>query len=331
MLSVNIDRAKAARYGLNIADIQQTVSTAVGGREAGTFFQGDRRFDILVRLPDTVRQDLEALRRLPVPLPQGAEGGRATYIPLGEVAALELAPGPNQVSRENGKRRVVISANVTGRDLGSFVADAQQAVSAVKVPAGYWTAWGGTFEQLQSASQRLQIVVPVALALVFLLLFTMFGNIKDGLLVFTGIPFALTGGILALWLRGIPLSISATVGFIALCGVAVLNGLVMISFVRSLRDEGGSLDDAVREGALTRLRPVLMTALVASLGFIPMAIATGTGAEVQRPLATVVIGGILSSTALTLLVLPVLYRLFHRRDDEETAPSPSRPAAGEAA
>jgi len=331
MLSVNIDRAKAARYGLNIADIQQTVSTAVGGREAGTFFQGDRRFDILVRLPDTVREDLEALRRLPVPLPQGAEVGRATYIPLGEVAALELAPGPNQVSRENGKRRVVISANVTGRDLGSFVADAQQAVSAVKVPAGYWTAWGGTFEQLQSASQRLQIVVPVALALVFLLLLTMFGNVKDGLLVFTGIPFALTGGILALWLRGIPLSISAAVGFIALCGVAVLNGLVMISFVRSLRDEGRSLDDAVWEGALTRLRPVLMTALVASLGFIPMAIATGTGAEVQRPLATVVIGGILSSTALTLLVLPVLYRLFHRRDDEETAPSQSQLAAGEAA
>jgi len=331
MLSVNIDRAKAARYGLNITDIQETVSTAVGGREAGTFFQGDRRFDILVRLPDTVRQDLEALRRLPVPLPQGAEGGRATYIPLGEVAALELAPGPNQVSRENGKRRVVISANVTGRDLGSFVADAQQAVSAVKVPAGYWTAWGGTFEQLQSASQRLQIVVPVALALVFLLLFTMFGNIKDGLLVFTGIPFALTGGILALWLRGIPLSISAAVGFIALCGVAVLNGLVMISFVRSLRDEGRSLDEAVWEGALTRLRPVLMTALVASLGFIPMAIATGTGAEVQRPLATVVIGGILSSTALTLLVLPVLYRLFHRRDDEETAPSPSQLPAGEPA
>jgi cobalt-zinc-cadmium resistance protein CzcA len=328
MLSVNIDRAKAARYGLNITDIQQTVSTAVGGREAGTFFQGDRRFDILVRLPDAVREDLEALRRLPVPLPQGAEGGRATYIPLAEVAALELAPGPNQVSRENGKRRVVISANVTGRDLGSFVADAQQAVSAVKVPAGYWTAWGGTFEQLQSASQRLQIVVPAALALVFLLLLTMFGNIKDGLLVFTGIPFALTGGILALWLRGIPLSISAAVGFIALCGVAVLNGLVMISFVRSLRDEGRSLDEAVREGALTRLRPVLMTALVASLGFIPMAIATGAGAEVQRPLATVVIGGILSSTALTLLVLPVLYRLLHRREQEEGAVSSSRLVIG---
>lgn len=317
MLSVNIDRAKAARYGLNITDVQETVSTAVGGREAGTFFQGDRRFDILVRLPDAVREDVEALRRLPIPLPQGSDAARGTYIPLGEVAALELAPGPNQVSRENGKRRVVISANVTGRDLGSFVSDAQQAVAAVKVPAGYWTAWGGTFAQLQSASQRLQIVVPLALAMVFILLFTMFGNIKDGLLVFTGIPFALTGGILALWLRDIPLSISAAVGFIALCGVAVLNGLVMLSFIRSLRDEGRTLDEAVWEGALTRLRPVLMTALVASLGFVPMAIATGTGAEVQRPLATVVIGGILSSTALTLLVLPVLYRLFHRRDEDE--------------
>jgi cobalt-zinc-cadmium resistance protein CzcA len=317
MLTVNIDRAKAARYGLNMTDVQETLATAVGGSEAGTFFQGDRRFDILVRLPDSVREDVEALRRLPIALPPGGEGTRATYIPLGEIAVLELAPGPNQVSRENGKRRVVISANVTGRDLGSFVADAQRAVAGVKIAAGYWTAWGGTFEQLQSASQRLQIVVPLALGMVFILLFTMFGNVKDGLLVFTGIPFALTGGILALWLRGIPLSISAAVGFIALCGVAVLNGLVMLSFIRSLRDEGKTLDEAVWEGALTRLRPVLMTALVASLGFIPMALATGTGAEVQRPLATVVIGGILSSTALTLLVLPILYRLFHRRDEEE--------------
>ncbi|MBW8778874.1 MAG: CusA/CzcA family heavy metal efflux RND transporter, partial [Burkholderiales bacterium] len=324
MLSVSIDRAKATRYGLNIADIQQTVSTAVAGRAAGTFFQGDRRFDIVVRLPDAVREDIQALRRLPIPLPQSTDGARTAYIPLGEVAALELAPGPNQVSRENGKRRIVVSANVTGRDLGSFVADARQAVSAVKIPAGYWTAWGGTFEQLQSATQRLQVVVPPALMMVFILLFTMFGNIKDGLLVFTGIPFALTGGVMALWLRGIPLSISAAVGFIALCGVAVLNGLVMLSFIRSLREEGKTLDEAVWEGALTRLRPVLMTALVASLGFVPMALATGTGAEVQRPLATVVIGGILSSTALTLLVLPVLYRLFHRRDEEEgTEPSPS--------
>lgn len=316
MLSVNIDRAKATRYGLNMTDVQEAVATAVGGREAGTFFQGDRRFDILVRLPEDVRQDVEALKRLPIPLPKAGGEGRAAYIPLGEVAALEVAPGPNQVSRENGKRRVVVSANVTGRDLGSFVADAQAAIASMKVPTGYWTAWGGTFEQLQSASQRLQVVVPLALAMVFVLLFTMFGNAKDGLLVFTGIPFALTGGVLALWLRGIPLSISAAVGFIALSGVAVLNGLVMLSFIRSLREEGKTLDEAIWEGALTRLRPVLMTALVASLGFVPMALATGTGAEVQRPLATVVIGGILSSTALTLLVLPLLYRWAHRRDDD---------------
>lgn len=318
MLTVVIDRDKAARYGLNVADVQDTVATATGGREAGTLFEGDRRFDILVRLPEALRTDLDALRRLPIALPRNGDGMRPSFIPLSEVATLQLAPGPNQISRENAKRRVVVSANVRGRDLGSFVAEAQQAIEQqVKLPSGYWTTWGGQFENLQSATQRLRIVVPVALALVFGLLFAMFGNIKDGLLVFTGIPFALTGGVLALWLRGIPLSISAAVGFIALSGVAVLNGLVMLSFIRTLRDEGRAVDDAVREGALTRLRPVLMTALVASLGFVPMAIATGTGAEVQRPLATVVIGGILSSTALTLLVLPVLYRIAYRREADE--------------
>ncbi|HWW06970.1 CusA/CzcA family heavy metal efflux RND transporter [Collimonas sp.] len=326
MLTVNIDRDKTARYGLNVADVQDVVATAIGGKEAGTLFQGDRRFDIVVRLPEELRSDLEIFKRLPISLPRnisasasaGAGGeGRTNYIPLGEVASLELAPGPNQISRENGKRRIVVSANVRGRDIGSFVAEAETRLQQqVKIPSGYWTSWGGQFEQLQSAAQRLQIVIPLALLLVFTLLFAMFGNIKDGLLVFSGIPFALTGGIVALWLRGIPLSISAAVGFIALCGVAVLNGLVMIAFIRSLREEGRSLDVAIREGALTRLRPVLMTALVASLGFVPMAIATGTGAEVQRPLATVVIGGILSSTILTLLVLPILYQLFHRRDDE---------------
>ncbi len=323
MLSVNIDRAKATRYGLNMGDVQEVVATAVGGREAGTFFQGDRRFDILVRLPETVRSDIDALRRLPIPLPKGLDG-RTNYVPLAELATLDVTPGPNQVSRENGKRRVVVSANVQGRDIGSFVADAEAAIQKqVKVPAGYWTTWGGTFEQLKSATQRLQIVVPVALLLVLVLLFAMFGNLKDGLLVFTGIPFALTGGIVALWLRDIPMSISAAVGFIALSGVAVLNGLVMLSFIRSLREEGRSLDEAIHEGALTRLRPVLMTALVASLGFVPMALATGTGAEVQRPLATVVIGGILSSTALTLLVLPLLYRLFHGREqDAALTPQP---------
>ncbi|MFT0546172.1 CusA/CzcA family heavy metal efflux RND transporter [Allopusillimonas ginsengisoli] len=318
VLTIDIDRGRAARYGLNMHDVQETVSIALGGRVAGTFFQGDRRFDINVRLPDGVRENIEAIRQLPIALPNdSADSNRVSYIPLSEIATLDISPGPNQVSREDGKRRIVVSANVRGRDLGSFVDDAAQAIAQVKIPTGYWTTWGGTFEQLQSATQRLQIVVPVALFLVFVLLFAMFGNVRDGLLVFTGIPFALTGGIFALWLRGIPLSISAAVGFIALCGVAVLNGLVMLSFIGTLREEGKPLIEAIRLGALTRLRPVLMTALVASLGFVPMAIATGTGAEVQRPLATVVIGGILSSTILTLFVLPLLYRLAHRRDIEE--------------
>lgn len=321
MLSINIDRSKAARYGVNVGDIQDTIATAIGGRNAGTLFEGDRRFDIVVRLPERMRGDLESIRRLPVTLPAApqADGStRVSFIPLSELATLDLAPGPNQVSREDGKRRIVVSTNVRGRDLGSFVEEAGAALKEkVVIPTGYWTTWGGQFENLQSATKRLQIVVPVALLLVFVLLFAMFGNVRDGLIVFTGIPFALTGGILALWLRDIPLSISAAVGFIALSGVAVLNGLVMISFIRNLREGGARLDDAIFEGALTRLRPVLMTALVASLGFVPMAIATGTGAEVQRPLATVVIGGILSSTALTLLVLPVLYRLVYRREEDE--------------
>ena len=318
MLTVQIDREQTARYGLNIADVQAAIATAIGGQEAGTLFQGDRRFDIVVRLPDSLRSDLEQLKRLPIALPLGAAAeGRARFIPLGEVASLQVAPGPNQISREDGKRRIVVSANVRGRDIGSFVADAtQQLQSQVAIPPGYWTSWGGQFEQLQSATKRLELVVPVALALVFVLLFAMFGNVKDGLLVFSGIPFALTGGIVALWLRDIPMSISAAVGFIALSGVAVLNGLVMIAYIRQLREQGMSLQEAIREGAITRLRPVLMTALVASLGFVPMAIATGTGAEVQRPLATVVIGGILSSTALTLLVLPLLYRLAYRKEEE---------------
>jgi heavy metal efflux system protein len=318
MLTVRIDRAKISRLGLNVADVQDVLAIAVGGRESGVVFQGDRRFDIIIRLPETLRSDTEAIKLLPIRLP-AVEGGTrvAAYVRLGDVASFAIAPGPNQISRENGKRRVVVTANVRERDIGSFVAEAQSRLATeVKVPTGYWTTWGGTFEQLQSAKERLAIVVPVSLLLVFVLLFAMFGNIKDGLLVFTGIPFALTGGVLALWLRDIPLSISAGIGFIALCGVAVLNGLVMISYIRTLREEGHPLDFAITEGALTRLRPVLMTALVASLGFIPMAIATGTGAEVQRPLATVVIGGILSSTFLTLLLLPILYRIVHWRESE---------------
>ena len=320
MLTIHIDREKIARLGVNVGDVQDVIAIAVGGREAGVLFQGDRRFDIVVRLPERLRNDLEAMKQLPIEIPGSEAGGQArrAYLQLGDVATFEIAPGPNQISREDGKRRVVVTANVRGRDIGSFVAEAEQRIQAtVKVPAGYWTTWGGTFEQLQSATKRLRIVVPVALLLVFVLLFAMFNNVKDGLLVFTGIPFGLTGGILALWLRDIPLSISAGVGFIALSGVAVLNGLVMIAYIGSLREAGKSVDEAIHEGALTRLRPVLMTALVASLGFIPMAIATGTGAEVQRPLASVVIGGILSSTVLTLLVLPILYRLVHRKDKEE--------------
>ena len=319
-LTLNIDRTKIARLGLNVSEVQDALSIAIGGREAGQLFEGDRRFDISVRLPEALRTDLDAIKQIPIRLPATGNGMRAAYVQLGDIAALEIAQGPNQISRENGKRRIVVTANVRGRDIGSFVSEAQQKLEQqVKVPSGYWTTWGGTFEQLQSASKRLQIVVPVALLLVFILLFAMFNNVKDGLLVFSGVPFALTGGLAALWLRDIPLSISAGVGFIALSGVAVLNGLVMISFIRSLRDDGMSLDHAIREGALTRLRPVLMTALVASLGFIPMALATGTGAEVQRPLATVVIGGIISSTLLTLLVLPGLYRMAYRAEPEPAA------------
>ena len=317
VLTVRIDRAKAARYGVNVGSIQDAVATAMGGREAGVVFEGDRRFDIVVRFADEARTDLDAFARMPIELP-AATGGGGRFVPLSELATLDMQPGPNQISRENGKRRIVVTTNVRNRDLGSFVAEAQQRLATeVKLPPGYWMTWGGQFENLQSASNRLKLVIPIALGLVFLLLFMMFGKIRDGLVVFTGIPFALTGGVLALWLRDIPLSISAAVGFIALSGVAVLNGLVMISCIRGLREGGMSLTEAIREGALQRLRPVLMTALVASLGFVPMAIATGTGAEVQRPLATVVIGGILSSTALTLLVLPLLYG-GRRRSEEDS-------------
>ena len=318
VLTINIDRDKAARYGLNVAEVQEAIAIAVGGRQAGILYEGDRRFDIVVRLSEALRTDVAGLSGLLIPVPANSSNQQIGFISLSQVASLDLVLGPNQVSRENGKRVVIVSANVRGRDLGSFVQSAGETIQReVQIPAGYWTSWGGQFEQLQSAARRLQIVVPIALLMVLVLLFMMFNNLKDGLLVFTGIPFALTGGVLALWSRGIPLSISAGVGFIALSGVAVLNGLVMISFIRNLREEGRSLAEAINEGALTRLRPVLMTALVASLGFIPMALATGTGAEVQRPLATVVIGGILSSTALTLLVLPALYQWAHRREEDE--------------
>jgi heavy metal efflux system protein len=341
LMTFKLKREALARYGLNVADVQETIEIALGGKTAGEVFEGDRRFDLVVRLPEHLRTDVEAIKRIPIPLESHGEmeakPGRTAfarfagpaaenprpYIPLIAVADVEVAPGPNQVNRENGKRRVVVTANVRGRDLGSFVKEAQQKIQEqVEIPAGYWMTWGGTFEQLISAAKRLQVVVPLTLLLIFLLLFTTFGSVKDALLVFTGVPLALTGGVAALLLRDIPLSISAAVGFIALSGVAVLNGVVMISFINKLRADGKPLDEAITEGSLTRLRPVLMTALVASLGFVPMAIATGTGAEVQRPLATVVIGGILSSTTLTLLVLPGLYRMFHRRElDGNSAPA----------
>ncbi|MGH8672593.1 MAG: efflux RND transporter permease subunit, partial [Burkholderiales bacterium] len=322
VLTVKIDRPKISRYGLNVADVQEVIEVAVGGKEAGQVFEGDRRFDLLVRLPERLREDLEAMKRLPVPLPaSGSADGEAnaSYVTLGEIAQFEVAPGPNQISRENGKRRVVVTANVRGRDLGSFIAEAQDRIRAeIKLPEGYWLSYGGTFEQLASAAKRLQVVVPLSLALIFGLLFMTFGSAKDAALVFSGVPLALTGGVAALWLRGIPLSISVGIGFITLSGVAVLTGLVIVSCVRDLRAQGIEIQDAIVKGTLTRLRPVLMIALVASLGFLPMALNTGTGAEVQRPLATVVIGGIISSTLLTLLVLPVLYRLFHREDEVAT-------------
>jgi len=312
LLTIQPDRAALARYGLAIADVQDTVSIAMGGGPAGQVFEGDRRIDIVVRLPEAQRSRLEGLSALPIPLPPRDDPSAPTTVPLGEVAHIELSTGPNQISRESGKRRVVITANVRDRDLGSFVEELRDTVAAeVSLPQGYWINYGGTFEQLISAGQRLQIVVPIVLLMIFGLLFMAFGSAKDAAVIFSGVPLALTGGVLALWLRGIPFSISAGVGFIALSGVAVLNGVVLVSFIRRLLDEGMDLDGAIREGALTRLRAVLMTALVASLGFVPMALNVGTGAEVQRPLATVVIGGILSSTMLTLLVLPALYRLVY--------------------
>jgi cobalt-zinc-cadmium resistance protein CzcA len=308
---------------------------AMGGREAGLVFEGDRRFDLVVRLPDALRGKVDILDRLPIPLPSRSEPEAPTvglpaladdgalafmraplergFVPLGTVARIEVAEGINQISRENGKRRIVVQCNVRGRDLGSFVTEAQTKVAALDLPAGQWLEWGGQFENLVAAKERLTLVVPVCFALIFLLLYATFKSFKYALLVFTAVPLGLTGGVVALWLRDMPFSISAAVGFIALSGVAVLNGLVMVSFINELRERGRPLDAAIREGALTRLRPVLMTALVASLGFFPMALATGTGAEVQRPLATVVIGGLVSSTALTLLVLPALYCLFTPR------------------
>lgn len=333
VMTVKLNRAALSRYGFSAADVQSTLEIAIGGKDAGLVFEGDRRFHMVVRLPEQLRADIEAIKSLPIPLPnsEGAASAmraalgnpllaQARYVPLSALADIEIAPGPNQISREDGKRRIVVTANVRDRDLGSFVSEAQKAVAEkLTLPAGYWIGWGGQFEQLVSATKRLAIVVPVALLLIFLLLFMSLGSAADAALVFSGVPLALTGGVVALLLRDIPLSISAGIGFIALSGVAVLNGLVIIALIQRMREDGKDILEAAREGALTRLRPVLMTALVASLGFVPMALATGAGAEVQRPLATVVIGGIISSTVLTLLVLPALYVLFRRERQEATS------------
>ena len=316
-LEIAIDKAEIGRLGLSHFAVQDVIGAAIGGREAGVLFEGDRRFDIVVRLPDAVRDDLEALKNLPVPLPANSSG-KAASVPLKQVASFSFSEGPNQISRENGKRRIVVTANVRGRDIASVVAEAQEKVgSSVTLPPGAWITWGGQFENLAAARQRLMIVVPGCFFLIFLLLYQALGSVKDALLVFSAVPLALTGGIAALWLRGMPFSVSAAVGFIALSGVAVLNGLVMLTFIKQLVQEGRTRGTAIYEGALTRLRPVTMTALVASLGFVPMALATGTGAEVQKPLATVVIGGLISATLLTLLVLPALYALFGTADPVE--------------
>ncbi len=321
VLQITPDRAALARMGLNVSDVQNAVAVSIGGTQAGQIFEGDRRFPVIVRLPEDIRSRVDQIGRLRIPL-RGPSGEGRGFVPLADVARVEVVIGPNQISREDGKRRVVVTANVRGRDLGSFVNELREKVDAeVEVPAGYWVSYGGTFEQLISAANRLQLVVPAAMLLILGLLFALFRSVRDAAIVFSGVPLALTGGVALLLLRGMPLSISAGVGFIALSGIAVLNGVVMLSFIRQLRDEGAALEPAIREGALTRLRPVLMTALVASLGFVPMAFNVGAGAEVQRPLATVVIGGIVSSTILTLLVLPALYRLVHGQSSHGTSPA----------
>ncbi|MEL7400019.1 MAG: efflux RND transporter permease subunit, partial [Pseudomonadota bacterium] len=317
MISVVPDRDHMALLGLTVVDIQNALQAAVSGKQTGMIYEGDRRFKLVVRMDESLRKNPKALAQIPVAIPYPAnpddEKSELDYVPLGEVADIVEIQGPNQINRRFGKRNIVVTANVEGRDLGSFIEETQQLMrDELGLPAGYWLEYGGTFEQLQSASQRLSVVVPITLLFILGLLYSAFNSLRDALIIFTGVPLALTGGVIALSLRDMPLSISAAVGFIALSGVAVLNGVVMLSFIRDLRDEGKALAVAIWEGASQRLRPVLMTALVASLGFVPMAFNAGTGAEVQRPLATVVIGGIISSTLLTLLVLPTLYQLVYR-------------------
>jgi cobalt-zinc-cadmium resistance protein CzcA len=314
VLEIKIDKAGIARRGLSLAAVQEAIGTAVGGHEAGLVFEGDRRFHIIVRLSELMRGNVDLLKNIPVSLPSSGQSA-ATTVPLGQLATFQISEGPNQISRENGKRRVVVTANVRGRDIGSLVAEAQAKITnEVRIPAGYWIAWGGQFENLAAARARLMLVVPACFALIFLLLFSALRSARDAALVFSAVPLALSGGVIALWLRDMSFSVSAAVGFIALSGIAVLNGLVMLSLIQQLRREGQPTHLAIREGALIRLRPVVMTALVAALGFVPMAIATGTGAEVQKPIATVVIGGLISATLLTLVVLPALYARFSRTE-----------------
>ncbi len=316
-LSIEPNRDHLALLGLTIVDVQQALQTAVSGVPVGLIYEGDRRFKLVVRMNDNISQDLRALERLPIALPTELNPD-LSYVPLGEVAEIKFKVGPNQINRQSGKRHVVVTANVEGRDLGSFIKDTKALMgSELKLPSGYWSEYGGTFEQLESASNRLMILVPLTLLLILGLLYSAFGSIRDSLIIFSGVPLALTGGVLALVLRDMPLSISAAIGFIALSGIAVLNGVVMLSFIKELKQQGLELLEAIKQGASQRLRPVLMTALVASLGFVPMALNVGTGAEVQRPLATVVIGGIVSSTLLTLVILPVLYLLVYRFSKKE--------------
>lgn len=313
-LQITVRRDQIARYGLNVADVRELIETAVGGKVATTLIDGQKRFDVLVRFPENFRNDPDGIAALPLTAPAGER------LRLSDIANVELIRAPDIINRENNQRRIVIQSNVRGRDIGSFVAEARSKIAAaVKMPAGYFMAWGGQFENQERATRRLFIVVPLAMLLIFALLFVMFGSVKHSLLIILNVPFAVVGGIAALWLRGLNLSLSASIGFIALFGVAVLNGVVMIAYINKLRDEGFAIREAVREGARVRLRPVLMTALVASLGFVPMAVSTNPGAEVQRPLATVVIGGLVTSTLLTLLVLPVIYRMFEREPKKDSA------------
>lgn len=309
MLEVQVNREALVRYNVHAAEVNKAVTTALGGESVGLFVEGNRRFDIVVRLPEGAREDLSVLENLPVRV------GESGLVPLKQVAGLKRTASLDPIRRDSGQRRAAILVSLRGRDVESFVREAEQQIrSAVELPEGYTIEFGGQIKNLKEARLRLAVVVPVALALIFVLVFVALGSLRQTLLIYTGIPLAATGGVFALWARGMPFSISAGVGFIALSGVAVLNGLVMISYFNQLRERGQAVSQAVREGALTRLRPVLMTALVASFGFVPMAVASSAGAEVQRPLATVVIGGILSSTFLTLLLLPVLYEWVERRE-----------------